>query len=193
MNRFFSFTVGLGIGFILSLIAILALAYYIKGDWIEFKWTLLDIGELIYKITYAYFKYLLFVIAVIVGGVIAYVVYEIVEVEKKKEQIEEEIKQEKAEAEEEISAKRKEIEAILRGAIQRAKQKVEEAEIEAKELRTAGYYKGYKEGQEMHKQELKSLRNKMSAIKNVFKTYPELNECFKKITGWDFEKWLRKR
>ena len=45
----------------------------------------------------------------------------------------------------------------------------------------------------MHKQELKSLRNKMSAIKSVFKTYPELNECFKKITGWDFEKWLRKR
>jgi len=60
-------------------------------------------------------------------------------------------------------------------------------------LKNQIYEKGVVEGQEKYRQELKNLRKKISAVKSIFKTRPQLNECFKKTTGWDFEKWLKER
>ena len=196
MSRFSFFILGLGIGFILSIIAILALAYYAKGDWIEFRLIFLEIGDLAYKITYVYFKYVLFVIAIIVGITAAYVVYEITDVGKKKEQIEEEIEQEKKKAEKMAKeAERARIEAhFLRS----------KTELEAEEIKRKAYDEGYRdgydfgldvgyeEGKERAKQELKTLRRTQAAIKNIFKNHTELDETFKKKIGFNFETWLKK-
>ena len=192
MSRFSFLILGLGIGFILSIITILALVYYAKGDWIEFRLIFLEIGDLIYKITYVYFKYFLFVIAIIVGVVVAYAVYEIMDIEKKKEQIEQEKKKTEKIAKE---AERARIEAqFLRS----------KTELEAKEIKRKAYDEGYRdgydfgldagyeEGKERAKQELKTLRRTQAAIKNIFKSHTKLDEAFKQKLGIDFETWLKK-
>jgi len=86
-----------------------------------------------------------------------------------------------------------ESENIINSAKTQANQLIHEAKQEAEHIRNTAFENGYIEGQEKHKKELKSLRSKISAVKSIFKTHPELNECFKKITGWDFEKWLKER
>jgi len=89
--------------------------------------------------------------------------------------------------------KEEEARKIVADAKKEASGIIERAQEEAEYIKAKAYEKGYAEGQEKHKREFKSLRNKISAVKSIFKTYPQLNECFKKITGWDFEKWLKER
>jgi len=190
--------------FFIVLIGILAVVYYAKGDWIDFKLIVLDIAELIYKFIYAYFKYILLVISLIIGAMGAYLIYEIVdinnykkskkaEIEEKYQQAKVEIKEAEKKAIEFVKEMQEESENIIDSSKTQTNQLIHEAEQEAEHIRNTAFEKGYIEGQEKHKKELKSLRSKISAVKSIFKTYPELNECFKKITGWDFEKWLKER
>ncbi|HIE59816.1 MAG TPA: hypothetical protein EYP82_07835 [Hydrogenothermaceae bacterium] len=167
------FIAGFVLGFVIGLICISAVMYYAKGDWIEFKLIILGIAELIYKFIYAYFKYILLAISLVIGAMGALLLYEFVKIDTYRKSKEAEIEEKYQQAEKE------------------ANQLIHEAKQEAEYIRDTAFNKGYTEGQEKHKKELKSLRNKISAVKSIFKTYPELNECFKKITGWDFEKWLK--
>ena len=198
------FIAGLVLGLIIGLIGILAIVYYAKGDWINFKLIVLDIADLIYKFIYAYFKYILLFIAMIIGLAGAYVLWEIADVNKYRAIKEEEIKEAYQKAKEEIKQaeqktvefvreKKREAESLIQSSQAKADRIIRKAKEEAEYIRNEAYEKGYQEGQEKHKKELKSLRAKVSAVKSIFKTYPELNECFKRITGWDFEKWLKER
>ncbi len=89
--------------------------------------------------------------------------------------------------------KEEEARKIISDARKEASRIIEKAQEEAEYIKMQAYEKGYEEGQKRHKKELKSLRIRISAIKSIFKIRPELNDCFKKITGWDFEKWLKER
>jgi len=198
------FITGFILGLLIGLIGISAIMYYAKGDWIEFKIIVLDIAELIYKFIYAYFKYILLVISLTIGAMGAFLLYEFVkidtyrkskeaEIEEKYQQAKAEIKEAEKKAIEFVKKKKEEAENIINSAKTQANQLIHEAKQEAEHIRNTAFKKGYTEGQEKHKKELKSLRNKISAVRSIFKTYPELNDCFKKITGWDFEKWLKER
>ncbi len=173
--RFIEFVFGVIVGFILSLVF-----------WTEFRQVALHALEIIFDTIYeqiqAYFKYVLFTISVIVGGVLSYLMWKLFDVNSYKRSKEKEIKELERKAMKLIEDKNKE-----------AKKIIERAEEEAEYIRAQAYERGYQEGQERHKKELKSLRAKVSAVKSIFKTHPELNECFSRITGWDFEKWLKER
>ena len=173
------FITGLILGLFLGFIGILAIVYYAKGDWIDFKLIVLDISELIYKIIYAYFKYILFTIAVIIGLVVAYSLYEFVSIDKYQKEREAEIKEVENKAIEFIKEKKYEAENIINSAKIQANQIIQKAKEEAEYIRNTVFEKGYTEGQEKHKEELKSLRNKISAVRSIFKTYPELKNAKK--------------
>jgi len=161
------FLLGLFVGFI----GILAIVYYAKGDWVSFKLIVLDIADSIDKFINAYFRSILLMISIIIGGMIAYLIYEIVDINSYKKGKEAEIK---------------EVENTIN-------QLIKEAEQEAEYIKNIALERGYIEGKEKHKKELKSLRNRLSAVRSIFKKHPELNDCFRNITGWDFEKWLKER
>ncbi len=120
-------------------------------------------------------------------------VYRLMNVRKKEEEIEREIARQKEELELYKQKKEKEAKEIVARATEEAEQILEKAKEEAINIGRMAYEQGYKEGQEQHKRELKSLRSKISAVKSIFKARPELNWCFRKVTGWDFEKWLKER
>lgn len=120
-------------------------------------------------------------------------VYRLMNVKKKEEEIEREIAKQKEEIELYKQQKEEEARKIVARAKEEAEQILEKAKEEAIDIGRTAYEQGYKKGQEQHKRELKSLRSKISAVKSIFKARPELNWCFRKVTGWDFEKWLKER
>jgi len=127
------------------------------------------------------------------GLIVGIGIYKLISVKKKKEKVEKEISHRREEIELYIQQKKGEAKEIVANAIEEASQIKKKAKEEANLIKEEASILGYKEGQMRHKKELKSLRTRLSAIKSIFKTYPELDECFKKVTGWNFEKWLKGR
>lgn len=127
------------------------------------------------------------------GLIIGIGAYKLMNLEEKEEKLNQKILEVETGLKHYQQEKEEEAREIIYNAKREASKMIEKAKEEAEYIKMQAYEKGYEEGQGKHKKELKSLRNKISAVKSIFKTYPELNECFKKITGWDFEKWLKER
>ena len=150
-----------------------------------------------------YFKYAAFITALLVGFFISIFVYKLFGISEKEKEAEQKLKQIASKAEriliesekqkeQLIEEGRKESQNIITQAKQQAKDILETAKREFIRLKEEGYQQGYKEGKEKHKRELKSLRKELAATKQIFKDNLQLQEIFKKITGWDYETWLRK-
>lgn len=129
----------------------------------------------------------------IVGLIVGVGVYKLMNIKAK----EEELKQKAYRVEEGLKLykqqKEEEAREIVAKATREAEQIIDRAREEAEYIKGQAYERGYEEGREKHKKELKALRGRLAAVRDIFKAKPELNECFKQITGWDFEKWLKER
>jgi F0F1-type ATP synthase membrane subunit b/b' len=187
------FITGFILGLLIGLIGISAIMYYAKGDWIEFKIIVLDIADLIYKIIYAYFKYIIGLISLIVGAVLAYLIYEFVDINNYKKSKEAEIEEKYQRAKKEIKEAENKAIRFLEEKRQEAERIMEQAREEAERIRNEAFKIGYEQGKEKFKEDFKLLKKRMTAVKSIFKHRQELNQCFKKITGWSFEKWLKER
>ncbi len=198
------FITGFMLGLLAGLITLFAISYYVKGDWVEFKLIVLEFKDLLYEQLSYNFRFVLFLIFVTVGAIIAYLLGGIVDIhnykKKKEAELEEKYNKRKAEIKEaekkaikSLQKIERKAEGLVKEAGKEAYRIVKKAKEEAEKIKKDASIKGYEEGQQRHKKELKILRTRLSAIRNIFKAYPELNECFKKITGWDFEKWLKER
>jgi len=139
----------------------------------------------------------------LVGFFISIFVYKLFGIRGKEKEAEQKLKQATAKAkkilieaekqkEQLIEEGRKESQNIITQAKQQAQDILETAKREFIRFKEEGYQQGYKEGKEKHKQELKNLRKELAATKQIFKGNLQLQEIFKKITGWDYETWLRK-
>ncbi len=127
------------------------------------------------------------------GLIVGIGIYKLMNIRAKEEQLKQRIYEVEEGLKHYKQEKEEEARQIIANATREASGIIERAEEEAEHIRTQAYEIGYQEGQQRHKKELKTLRTRLSAIRSIFKTRPELNECFKKITGWDFEKWLKER
>ena len=127
------------------------------------------------------------------GLIIGVGIYKLMNLRKREEELNEKVLKVETGLKHYQQQKEEEARQIIANATREASGIIERAEEEAEYIRAQAYERGYQEGQGRHRKELKSLRSKISAVKSIFRTYPELNECFKRITGWDFEKWLKGR
>jgi len=145
------FIAGLVFGLIIGVIGIFAFC-------IEFKLAVLNIANLIYELIYAYFKYVLLVIAVIIGVAGAYVLWEIVDIKKYRaikeaeiqeayQKAKEEIKQAELKTVEFVKEKRREAESLMQSSQAKADRIIRKAKEEAEHIRNEAYEKGYQEGQ----------------------------------------------
>jgi len=127
------------------------------------------------------------------GLIVGFGVYRIIGIEQKEREIDNKFKQ--AETALLLYKQQKEQEAnqILLNAKREASNIITKAKADAEHIKQEAYEKAYIEGQEKHKKELKTLRDRIAAIKGIFRSRSELNECFKKQVGYSFEEWLNKK
>ncbi len=178
-------------GIVIGFIGLFAIWLKITDDeltWVDFNFYISHLIK--YSVAYIENNFLLvlFFLTTPITIWIGLYIYEKLDIEKKKKEAEEEIKKEYQELEQYKKNIEKEELKIINLKI--------EANQEAENIRKEAYYEGfnmgYEDGQEKNKQELKKLRKIQSAVKQIFKDNPPLNECFKKTTGWDFDVWIKK-